>query len=91
MTFGFDIMLNHNLSKKFKLIGIGKFNYFINNSTTLAFTDYMMICIHYITCITSDKDVAQATLLIHKTCITCEKITSTNIFRFTSLNLGKPI
>jgi hypothetical protein len=29
-TFGFDTMLNHQLSKKLKLIGRGKFNYLIN-------------------------------------------------------------
>jgi hypothetical protein len=58
MTFGSDIMLNYNLFEKLKLIGRGKFNNLINNSTNLAFMDYMMIRIQYITCITSDKHVA---------------------------------
>jgi hypothetical protein len=66
MTFGSDIMLNYNLFEKLKLIGRDKFNNLINNSTNLAFMDYMMIHIHYITCITNDKHVAQSTFFIHK-------------------------
>jgi hypothetical protein len=33
MTFGFDTMLNYQLSKKLKLIGINKFNYLIISLT----------------------------------------------------------
>lgn len=29
-TFGSDTMLNHHLSKKLKLVGIGKFNHLTN-------------------------------------------------------------
>jgi hypothetical protein len=32
-TFSFNTMLNHYLFQKFKLIGIGKFNYLINTLT----------------------------------------------------------
>jgi len=32
-TFGFDTMLNHHLSQKFKLIEIGKFNHLIKTLT----------------------------------------------------------
>lgn len=34
-TFDFDTMLNHHLSQKLKLIGIGKFNNLINTLTIL--------------------------------------------------------
>jgi hypothetical protein len=33
MTFGFDTMLNHHLSQKFKQIGKNKFNHLINTLT----------------------------------------------------------
>jgi hypothetical protein len=66
MFFGSDIKLNYNLSEKLMLIGRGKNNHLTNNLTNLAFMDYMMIHIHYITCITNDKHVAQSTFFIHK-------------------------
>jgi hypothetical protein len=66
MFFGSDIKLNYNLSEKVMLIGRCKFNHLTNNLTNLAFMDYMMIHIHYITCITNDKHVAQSTFFIHK-------------------------